>query len=46
MIAQDTAWGDMGEAEAIGPVGAFPCTASAARWLNAQRLEASGGQMT
>ena len=44
MIAQNTALGRMGEAEDIGPVVAFLCS-DAARWVNAQRLEASGGQM-
>lgn len=44
MIAQNTALGRMGEAEDIGPVVAFLCS-DAAGWVNAQRLEASGGQM-
>jgi NAD(P)-dependent dehydrogenase (short-subunit alcohol dehydrogenase family) len=44
MIAQNTALGRMGEADDIGPVVAFLCS-DAARWVNAQRLEASGGQM-
>ena len=44
MIAQNTALGRMGEAGDIGPVVAFLCS-DAARWVNAQRLEASGGQM-
>ena len=42
-IASLTALGRVGEAEDIGPVVAFLCT-DAARWVNAQRLEASGGQ--
>ena len=41
-IASQTALGRMGEAEDIGGVVAFLCT-DAARWVNAQRLEASGG---
>ncbi|NML44560.1 SDR family oxidoreductase [Ramlibacter sp. G-1-2-2] len=44
MVAQNTALGRIGEAEDIGPVVAFLCS-EAARWVNAQRLEASGGQM-
>jgi NAD(P)-dependent dehydrogenase (short-subunit alcohol dehydrogenase family) len=44
MVAQNTALGRMGEADDIGPVVAFLCS-DAARWVNAQRLEASGGQM-
>ncbi len=43
MIAANTALGRMGEADDIGPVVAFLCS-DAARWVNAQRLEASGGQ--
>jgi NAD(P)-dependent dehydrogenase (short-subunit alcohol dehydrogenase family) len=43
MIANNTALGRMGEADDIGPVIAFLCS-DAARWVNAQRLEASGGQ--
>lgn len=41
-IASQTALGRIGEAEDIGGVVAFLCT-DAARWVNAQRLEASGG---
>jgi NAD(P)-dependent dehydrogenase (short-subunit alcohol dehydrogenase family) len=41
-IAAQTALGRIGEAEDIGGVVAFLCT-DAARWVNAQRLEASGG---
>jgi len=44
MVAQNTALGRIGEADDIGPVVAFLCS-DAARWVNAQRLEASGGQM-
>jgi NAD(P)-dependent dehydrogenase (short-subunit alcohol dehydrogenase family) len=44
MVAQNTALGRMGQAEDIGPVVAFLCS-DAAGWVNAQRLEASGGQM-
>jgi NAD(P)-dependent dehydrogenase (short-subunit alcohol dehydrogenase family) len=44
MIASNTALGRMGQAEDIGPVVAFLCS-PAAGWVNAQRLEASGGQM-
>lgn len=44
MIAQNTALGRMGQAEDIGPVVAFLCS-EAAGSVNAQRLEASGGQM-
>lgn len=44
MVAANTALGRMGEADDIGPVVAFLCS-SAAGWVNAQRLEASGGQM-
>jgi NAD(P)-dependent dehydrogenase (short-subunit alcohol dehydrogenase family) len=44
MVAANTALGRMGEAEDIGPVVAFLCS-PAAGWVNAQRLEASGGQM-
>lgn len=43
-IAAATALGRMGEAEDIGPVIAFLCS-EAARWVNGQRLEASGGLM-
>ncbi len=41
-IAAQTALGRIGEADDIGGVVAFLCT-DAARWVNAQRLEASGG---
>jgi NAD(P)-dependent dehydrogenase (short-subunit alcohol dehydrogenase family) len=44
MVANNTALGRMGEATDIGPVVAFLCS-PAAGWVNAQRLEASGGQM-
>lgn len=43
MVANNTALGRMGQAEDIGPVVAFLCS-PAAGWVNAQRLEASGGQ--
>ena len=43
-IAESTALGRVGEAEDIGPVVAFLCS-EAARWVNGQRLEASGGLM-
>ena len=41
-LAAQTALGRVGLPDDIGPVVAFLCT-EAARWLNAQRLEASGG---
>jgi len=41
-IASQTALGRIGAADDIGGVVAFLCTDSA-RWVNAQRLEASGG---
>ena len=41
-IASQTALGRVGEAEDIGGVVAFLCTEDA-RWVNAQRIEASGG---
>lgn len=41
-IASQTALGRMGTADDIGGAVAFLCTESA-RWVNAQRLEASGG---
>ena len=41
-LASQTALGRVGLPNDIGPVVAFLCT-EAARWLNAQRLEASGG---
>jgi NAD(P)-dependent dehydrogenase (short-subunit alcohol dehydrogenase family) len=43
MVANNTALGRMGQAEDIGPVVAFLCSPGAG-WVNAQRLEASGGQ--
>lgn len=42
MIASQTALGRVGKAEDIGGVVAFLCTEDA-RWINAQRIEASGG---
>ena len=42
MIASQTALGRVGQAEDIGGVVAFLCTEDA-RWVNAQRIEASGG---
>jgi len=42
MIAGNTALGRIGHAEDIGPVVAFLCS-DAGSWVNAQRLEASGG---
>lgn len=42
MIASQTALGRVGKAEDIGGVVAFLCTDDA-RWINAQRIEASGG---
>jgi NAD(P)-dependent dehydrogenase (short-subunit alcohol dehydrogenase family) len=44
MIAGITALGRVGEPEDIGPLVAFLCT-DEARWVNAQRIEASGGMM-
>lgn len=44
MIAQQTALGRVGVADDIGGVIAFLCTEEA-RWINAQRIEASGGMM-
>lgn len=41
-LASQTALGRVGQPDDIGPIVAFLCT-DAARWLNAQRLEASGG---
>jgi NAD(P)-dependent dehydrogenase (short-subunit alcohol dehydrogenase family) len=41
-IASQTALGRVGEAEDIGGIIAFLCT-DEARWINAQRIEASGG---
>lgn len=43
-IAASTALGRIGAAEDIGPVIAFLCS-GAARWVNGQRIEASGGLM-
>lgn len=42
ILASQTALGRVGEAEDIGGVVAFLCTEDA-RWINAQRIEASGG---
>ncbi|OGX92272.1 short-chain dehydrogenase [Hymenobacter coccineus] len=42
MVAGMTALGRVGEPDDIGPIVAFLCT-DEARWINAQRLEASGG---
>jgi len=44
MIASATALGRVGLPDDIGGVVAFLCS-DAARWVNAQRIEASGGQM-
>jgi NAD(P)-dependent dehydrogenase (short-subunit alcohol dehydrogenase family) len=44
MIASATALGRVGLPEDIGAVVAFLCT-DEARWINAQRIEVSGGQM-
>jgi NAD(P)-dependent dehydrogenase (short-subunit alcohol dehydrogenase family) len=41
-VAGATALGRVGEPEDIGPIVAFLCT-DEARWINAQRIEASGG---
>jgi NAD(P)-dependent dehydrogenase (short-subunit alcohol dehydrogenase family) len=43
-IASVTALGRVGELEDIGGIIAFLCTEDA-RWINAQRIEASGGMM-
>jgi NAD(P)-dependent dehydrogenase (short-subunit alcohol dehydrogenase family) len=43
-IASGTALGRVGEPDDIGGVIAFLCTEDA-RWINAQRIEASGGMM-
>lgn len=43
-IASATALGRVGLANDIGPVVAFLCT-DEAKWINAQRIEVSGGQM-
>ena len=42
IIAQNTALGRVGQSEDIGGVVAFLCSEDA-RWVNAQRIEASGG---
>ncbi|RNL54093.1 SDR family NAD(P)-dependent oxidoreductase [Pedobacter jejuensis] len=42
MIASQTSLGRVGLPDDIGPVVAFLCTEEA-RWINAQRIEASGG---
>ncbi|SHK28185.1 NAD(P)-dependent dehydrogenase, short-chain alcohol dehydrogenase family [Reichenbachiella agariperforans] len=44
LISSATALGRVGEAEDIGPVVAFLCTPDA-QWVNAQRIEASGGTL-
>lgn len=44
MISSLTALGRVGEAEDIGSVVAFLCT-NEGRWINGQRIEASGGTM-
>jgi NAD(P)-dependent dehydrogenase (short-subunit alcohol dehydrogenase family) len=41
-MSANTALGRIGEPEDIGSVVAFLCS-DAARWVNAQRIEASGG---
>jgi NAD(P)-dependent dehydrogenase (short-subunit alcohol dehydrogenase family) len=41
-MAKQTALGRVGEANDIGGIIAFLCTADAG-WINAQRIEASGG---
>ncbi|MCB2409076.1 SDR family NAD(P)-dependent oxidoreductase [Hymenobacter lucidus] len=41
-MSANTALGRIGEPDDIGPIVAFLCS-DAARWVNAQRLEASGG---
>ncbi len=43
-IASNTALGRVGLPDDIGSVVAFLCTDDA-RWINAQRIEVSGGQM-
>ena len=43
-IAKVTALGRVGEPEDIGGVVAFLCSEEA-RWINAQRIEASGGTL-
>jgi NAD(P)-dependent dehydrogenase (short-subunit alcohol dehydrogenase family) len=42
MVAGATALGRVGQPDDIGPLVAFLCT-DEARWINAQRIEASGG---
>lgn len=42
MMASQTTLGRVGEAEDIGGVIAFLCSEDAG-WINAQRIEASGG---
>jgi NAD(P)-dependent dehydrogenase (short-subunit alcohol dehydrogenase family) len=44
MIASQTALGRVGQADDIGSVVAFLCTDDA-KWVNAQRIEASGGAL-
>ncbi|HDZ05989.1 hypothetical protein LCGC14_0121660 [marine sediment metagenome] len=44
LISQNTALGRVGEPEDIGGIVAFLCTEDA-RWINGQRIEASGGIM-
>ncbi|HLN94956.1 MAG TPA: SDR family oxidoreductase [Flavobacterium sp.] len=44
MIAAQTALGRVGLPDDIGGVVAFLCS-EAGRWVNAQRIEVSGGQM-
>lgn len=44
LISQNTALGRVGEPEDIGGIVAFLCSEDA-RWINGQRIEASGGIM-
>ncbi len=44
VVASVTALGRVGEPEDIGGIVAFLCTEDA-RWINGQRIEASGGTM-
>ena len=44
IIASNTALGRVGLPDDIGGVVAFLCTEDA-KWINAQRIEVSGGQM-
>jgi NAD(P)-dependent dehydrogenase (short-subunit alcohol dehydrogenase family) len=44
VVAANTALGRVGEPEDIGGVVAFLCTEEA-RWINGQRIEATGGMM-